>query len=252
MGVVYAGRDDQLDRLVAIKVLAPSLANDEFRQRFFHEVRTLAQLHHPCIVTIYEAGEHDGQLFYAMELVGNSTLEDALRAGRTFDWREVVSIGIDAAQALACLHRCGIIHRNVCPDNLIPSDNGRVKMIGFGMAKVFGAAASSDTAALLTVDYMAPEQADGSSITPRADLYCLGTTLFKLLTGRSPFAGRSIAKTLHNMRYEEAPRVRSLAPDVPEGLDELSARLLKKDPQERVSTAQVLEKQLQGLAESDH
>ncbi len=172
MGTVYEGVHRETGEAAALKLLSPALAQEEgFRIRFEAEIETLRKLNHPNIVRLFGFGEQDEQLYYSMELVDGNSLEEELRRGRHFDWREVTRIGIDICRALRHAHDRGVIHRDIKPGNLLMVADGRVKLSDFGIARLFGYSRLTSPGNVLgTVEYMAPEQAEGGPIDGRADL----------------------------------------------------------------------------------
>jgi serine/threonine protein kinase len=176
MGSVYAASDPQTGQRVAIKALSPQLATAEgFRERFEAEIESLKTLRHDGIVRLYGYGEQNGVLFYAMELVDGISLEDELKAGRRFNWREVTSIAIQLSLALKHAHDHGIVHRDIKPANILLTEDERVKLADFGIARLFGTTSLTTAGGVLgTADYMSPEQADGRPVTARCDQYSLG------------------------------------------------------------------------------
>ena len=179
-----------------------------------------------------------------MEFVGAHTLQDELRSSGRLGWQQVISIGIDVCQALRYAHDRGIIHRNVSLAKLIRTQDGHVKLLGFGIV-LDGSDLTDHGSTLGNVNCMAPEHAAGGAVTNRTDLYGLGVVLFTLLAGRPPFTG--IPESIYKSLVDEPPTVRSFAPDVSAELDELIAQLLKKNPQDRIPTALVSEKRLKAL-----
>jgi eukaryotic-like serine/threonine-protein kinase len=249
MGAVYAGVNEEAGTRAALKILSPTLADDAgFRERFKAEIETLKKLRHPNIVQLYGYGEHDGHLFYAMELVEGRNLQDELQSGRKFDWREVCRIGIAICQGLKHAHDVGVIHRDLKPANLLITPDGVIKLSDFGIAKLYGIShLTADGGVLGTADYMAPEQADGRPVTTRCDLYSLGSVLYALLARRPPFAAASLPEVLHALKYDEAPPVRRFAPQTPRELESILAELLRKDPQQRIATPLVLSNRLKAM-----
>ncbi|MDA1049007.1 MAG: serine/threonine-protein kinase [Planctomycetota bacterium] len=249
MGTVYEGIHDETGQRAAIKALPLVLADDgNFRERFIGEIETLKQLKHPNIVELFGDGEQDGLLFYAMELVEGQTLQEELQARHNFEWPEVLRIGIEVCQALKHAHDHGIIHRDLKPANLLRTPDRQIKLLDFGIAKLFGAThLTADGSVVGTADYMAPEQAEGRPVSNRTDLFSLGAVMFTLLTRRPPFSGGSIPEVLHRLRYDDAPLVRRYAPSVPIELEEVIDQLLKKDAKDRIPTALVLANQLKAM-----
>lgn len=252
MGIVYAGIDPSTNKGVAVKALSPVLADDEnFRERFNAEIESLRKLRHPRIVELYGYGEHDGHLFYAMELLTGGNLQEEINAGRRYRWRETIQIAMDVCRALKHAHDMGIVHRDLKPANLLLDDQERIKLSDFGIAKLFGySQVTSPGGVLGTADYMAPEQAAGQPVTGKADLYALGGVMFCLLAGRPPFRGETAAEVVHQLRYEVAPRIGQFVWDVPHDLEELIDRLLQKDPRQRIPTPLALLHRLESLEEA--
>lgn len=249
MGTVFAAMDERTAEWAAVKVLAPGLAEDEtFRERFAAEIESLKKLHHPHIVQLYGFGEQDGHLFYAMELVDGSNLEQELRAGRRFTWRDVTRMGIEICGALKQAHDHGVIHRDLKPANLLLGEDEQIKLSDFGIAKLFGFTQMTVGGNVMgTADYMAPEQAEGKATTPRCDLYSLGCVMYALLAGRPPFSGNTIAEVVHKLRYEQALPIQQLASDVPDELARIIHELLEKDPERRIRTALALSHRLKAM-----
>jgi eukaryotic-like serine/threonine-protein kinase len=246
MGTVYQGQNVETAQAAAIKVLSPRLAVEEgFRERFETEIETLKKLKHPNIVRLYGFGEQEGHLYYVMELVEGTNVENELQAGRRFNWRETTNLGIKLARALKHAHDHGVIHRDLKPANLLLTGENDVKLADFGIARLFGnTRITSDGGLVGTAEYMAPEQADGRPVTFHCDLYSLGGVMFAMLTGRPPFKGGSLPELLQYHRFSEPPHVSRFVADVPQELDQMIVRLLSKDPQARATNAMVVAKQL--------
>jgi len=239
MGAVYAGINETTGERAAVKVLAAHLAdNSDFRERFTSEVETLKKLKHPNIVQLLAYGEEGEHLFYVMELVDGRSLQDELQSGRRYDWREVAKIGVDICRALKHAHDSGVIHRDLKPANLLVDSHNQVKLTDFGIAKLYGGTQITAAGGILgTADYMSPEQAEGKPVNARSDLYSLGSVLYALLSGRPPFAAKSLAEVIHNLRFEKPTPVRRLSPDTPEQFEVIILQLLEKDPGKRISSA---------------
>jgi serine/threonine-protein kinase len=249
MGAVYVGVDRESGNKVAVKVLSAHLADDGgFRERFKIEVETLKRLLHPNIVQLFGFGEEDGHLFYSMELVNGRSLQDELTSGRRFAWREVARIGVAVAQALKHAHDRGIIHRDLKPANLLLDEQDHIKLTDFGIAKLYGGTSvTADGGVLGTADYMSPEQAEGKQVTSRCDLYALGSVMYALLTGRPPFAGKTIVQVITALKNDPAIPVCRLAPDTPEEFENIVMQLLEKDPSKRIPTALALSNRLKAM-----
>ena len=249
MGEVFEGVQVETGERVALKVLNPALATaDGFRERFEAEIASLRKLHHPSIVRLYGFGEQEGYLFYAMELIDGRNIEDELRAGRRFTWREVTEIGIQLCKALKHAHDHGIIHRDLKPANVVLTSDGHVKLLDFGIARLFGNTQLTSAGGVLgTADYMSPEQADGRPVTDRCDQYSLGGVMYALATGRPPFQARSLPELLHLQRYADPEPVRRYAHDVPVELERIILQLLAKDPEKRFPNVLVLAKHMTAM-----
>lgn len=242
MGTVFEAVDDA-GVGVAVKTLSAHLGDDAgLRVRFAVEIEALKALRHPGIVRLLAFGEQDGRPFYAMELVRGRSLEEILKSGRRFDWRETAAIAGDVARALKSAHDQGIVHRDLKPANLlfpdVPGAESRVKLADFGIARLFGDVGHTQAGTVVgTAEYMAPEQAAGLPIDARVDLYALGLVMFAMITGRPPFRGGDVTEVLRRQRKEQPPRISAIVPEVPRQVDELVARLLAKDPADRPPNA---------------
>jgi serine/threonine-protein kinase len=183
-----------------------------------------------------------------MELVEGRSLQDELASGMRFGWREAARIGIQITRALKHAHDRGIIHRDLKPANLLIDKLDVVKLTDFGIAKLFGSSSVTVEGGVIgTADYMPPEQAEGKSVTARSDLYSLGSVLYALLTGKPPFAAKTVAEVLHGLRFEKPIAVRRLAPDTPEEFENIVLQLLEKDPTKRIPTAIAVGNRLQAM-----
>lgn len=249
MGTVFEGLDPQTGQRVAVKVLSPNLAQEEgFRERFELEIESLKKLRHPGIVRLYGYGEQDGHLFYSMELVDGTNLEDELRAGRRFSWREVTRLSVELCRALKHAHDHGVIHRDLKPANLLLTPDGQIKLTDFGIARLFGQTHLTGGGGVLgTAEYMAPEQADGKQVTSQCDLYSLGCVMYALLSGRPPFRASGLPQMLHLQRFAEPEPVGRFAPETPRELERIVDKLLAKDPRERFANAAVLGRRLEAM-----
>ncbi len=249
MGTVYQGVNDDTDEAAAVKVLARQLGQDEdFRHRFASEIETLRRLNNPGIVRLFGFGEQDGQLFYAMELVEGVSLEEEINAGRRFQWPEVARIGMEICGALRHAHDRGVIHRDIKPANLLLTADGSIKLSDFGIARLFGSTRMTTAGSVIgTVEYMAPEQADGRPVDHRADLYSLGGVMYALLAGRSPFVAKTLPEMLHKQRYDVPEPVNSFVKDIPRELSDIIDKLLAKAPSDRFPNAGVLGRHLESL-----
>lgn len=250
MGTVYEAVHRETGEKAAVKLLSAALAQEEgFRVRFEAEIETLRKLNHPNVVRLFGFGEQEGHLFYSMELVVGNSLEEELRQGRRFDWREVTRIGIETCRALRHAHDRGVIHRDIKPGNLLlAAADGSVKLSDFGIARLFGYTRLTVVGNVLgTAEYMAPEQAEGRPVDARSDLYSLGALLYALLARRPVFRGKSLPELLHKHRLEQPEPVRKHAPDTPAELEHILGELLEKDPGRRISNADILSRRLEAM-----
>ncbi|MBT4694101.1 MAG: serine/threonine protein kinase [Planctomycetaceae bacterium] len=249
MGFVYAAHHEDTDEVVAVKILSVGFADDEnFRNRFSLEIETLKQLHHSGIVEIFGFGEQEGTLFYSMELVDGPSLYETLKSEGPVAWRDVVRITIEICHALKHAHDRGVIHRDLKPSNLIVSPSGSVKLVDFGIARLFGTTQlTADHAVVGTADYMSPEQAEGQRPTVRSDLYSLGAVMYALLSGKPPFSSPSIAQVIHRLQHDPPPSLLDLRLDIPRELNHLVRQLLSKNPDDRVPTPLAIIHRLQAM-----
>ena len=241
MGEVFEATDLTLHRSVAVKLMSPSLVQDEpARARFLREARALAQVNSPNVVAVYDAGEDAERPYLVMEFVEGTTLErELVKSGRVEPAR-AVAIATDIASGLASAHERGIVHRDVKPSNVFLTPTDVAKIGDFGIARL----ERPDATLTLTGQtfgsppYMAPEQATGGKVDARADLYSLGCVLFQMLVGRRPFSGDDAVSLVYQHVHSTPPRVDSLVPAVPAELGALVAGLMAKDPGDRPASAE--------------
>jgi serine/threonine protein kinase len=241
MGVVFKARDTRLQRIVAIKVLAaPLAASGTARQRFFREARAAAAVRDEHVVSIHAVSDESGPTPYlVMEFIAGVTLEKQVKARGPLGVKEILRIGMQAAEGLATAHRQGLIHRDVKPANIL-LENGveRVKLTDFGLARAVDDASLSQSGVIAgTPLYMAPEQARGQPLDPRSDLFSLGSVLYTLCTGRAAFAAANTLAVLKRVCEEAPGPIREINPDIPEWLAAVVERLMAKDAGERFQTA---------------
>ncbi len=243
MGVVLLARELMLDRLVAIKVLPPTQANDaDTRERFLREARTAAQLSHPNIVPIFRADELGGVAFFAMGYIDGETAADRLAARGVLPPADVVRIVREVAWALAYAHARGVTHRDIKPENImIERSSGRIMVTDFGIARDSRATGMTAEGMILgSVHYMAPERVAGGECDGRADLYSLGVVAYQLLSGHLPFDAPQASAVLLMQATRPAPPLAERAPTVPAALAAVVDRCLRKDPAERYATGELL------------
>jgi len=246
MATVYLARDEELERPVAVKVLARHLADDpSFRDRFVREARHAAQLSHPNVVQIFDAGEDEGDPYIVMECVEGHTLADELRNGRTLDPSRVVDIGVQVCGGLEHAHAAGLVHRDIKPANLLLGRDGTIKIADFGIARAAETTRLTQMGSVLgTAAYLSPEQALGEEVTAAADIYALGCVLYEGLAGRTPYVFETLAELAVKHQQEPIPPVRELRNGVPEPLEAVVMRCLARNPDYRPGSAAELAQEL--------
>jgi len=249
MGEVYRAFDERLDRWVAIKLIRSEAAeNATARERFRREARAAASLSHPSIVQIHDIVSSDEGDAIVMELVEGESLSSRLARGPC-PVEEAVRLGREIASGLAAAHARGIVHRDLKPENVMITGEGYAKILDFGLAKRLEGEASltEDHRVIGTFRAMSPEQARGLPVSPSSDLFSLGTLLYEMLSGKSPFEGGSTLETLTRICTHQQAPLREVSPAVPESLSNLVDLLLKKDPALRPESAGKVESVLRGL-----
>ena len=266
MGEVYLAQDTKLDRKVALKILPAELAANQGRmRRFVQEAKAAAALNHPNIATIHEIGESDSVNYIAMEFIDGVTLREKIHQEH-IELPKLLRFLQHVAEGLAKAHGAGIVHRDLKPDNIMITRDGHAKILDFGLAKLIEqrsipAGKSSEVATALmpqhsipgaimgTVGYMSPEQAQGKTkeIDQRSDIFSFGCILFEAATGKKPFEGDSVVKSLHMVIYEPAPLLADLNPNAPPDLQRIVRRCLAKDPDDRYQSIKEVAIELKDL-----
>ncbi|TFG58365.1 MAG: hypothetical protein E4H35_01245 [Candidatus Aminicenantes bacterium] len=259
MGVVYRARDERLERDVALKVLpAGALADEESRKRFRREALALSKLNHPNIATIHDFNTERNMDFLAMEYISGITLSEKSLAGAMPE-AEVIALGKQAAEALEAAHEQGIIHRDLKPGNIMVTPKGLLKVLDFGLAKLFHPAETIDKTLTLTgslgltgtLPYMAPEQLDGREVDARTDIHALGAILHELVTGKKPFPQETASEIMRAILDKPPELVRSLGAHISEGLERVIFKCLEKEPADRYASAKELVADLKRLETGD-
>ena len=237
MGVVYMGRDVQLNRIVALKILLPELlADEEFKERFLREARAASAMNHPNITTIYQIGEEQGIYFISMEFIKGDGLRD-WRSARAANLKAQLNVAKQATQALIHAHERGVVHRDVKSDNLMVTKEGVLKVMDFGLAKTLVKAdrqhLTKTGTTLGTLAYMSPEQASGLATDHRTDIFSFGVVLYELFADVLPFTGDFELSILYAILNEDAKPLRQVNPDIPPELEDIVNLMLQKDKEKR-------------------
>jgi eukaryotic-like serine/threonine-protein kinase len=260
MGEVYKGRDTRLDRSIAIKILPLHLSsNPELRLRFEQEAKSISGLQHPNICVLHDIGSQDGVDFMVMEFVPGRTLDKLIPAGG-LPPEIALKYAVQVAEGLACAHASGVVHRDLKPTNIMVDEQGRCKVLDFGLAKLIAplsAPASNDTATMTTspgmimgtVAYMSPEQAEGKTIGPASDIFSFGSVLYEMLSGKRAFEGNSTAALISALLRDAPKPLSDIRHDVPAEIRRILGRCLKKLPDARYADATELAKDLKNCRE---
>ncbi|GAA2225800.1 Stk1 family PASTA domain-containing Ser/Thr kinase [Kitasatospora cystarginea] len=241
MATVYRGTDTRLDRVVALKVMHPSLVDDpDFTARFIREAKAVARLTHSNVVNVFDQGADGRTVFLAMEYVPGCTLRDLLRERGALSARAALDVLEPVLAALGAAHRAGLVHRDVKPENVLITDSGLVKVADFGLVRVLSGGdgavtnTTSATTVLGTVSYLAPEQIQpGAPTDQRVDVYAAGILLYEMLTGGKPHIGDNPMQVIYRHLHEDVPPPSQVAPNVAPGLDAIVAAATARDPQAR-------------------
>ncbi len=258
MATVYLALDRRLERDVALKVMHDHLADDpEFVARFVREARAAARLTSPNVVQVFDQGSDGDILYLAMEYLPGRTLRDVLTERGALTPRETLSVLGPVLEALASAHRAGIVHRDVKPENIVLTDDGRIKVADFGLARALAAPISgsgSDSRLLGTVSYLAPELVSRGVSDSRADVYAAGIVLFETLTGRLPYTGDDPVAVAYRHVHERVPAPSAVVPGLPSDLDDLVLSTTNPDPDRRPADGEDMLERVRGLAMSlpDH
>src|SRR5579872_3554090 len=251
MGEVYRARDGRLNRDVAVKILPASFSADPDRlQRFAQECRAAAALNHPNILSIFDIGDDPHAPYVVSELLEGETLRDRLANG-VLTSRKAIEYARQIASGLAAAHDRGIVHRDLKPENLFITNDGRVKILDFGLAKLTRPEATGSADAptmhnitepglvMGTVGYMSPEQVRGKAADPRSDIFSFGTILYEMISGKRAFHGETPADTMSAILKEEVPELSETARNVPPGLERIVRHCLEKHPAQRFQSAEI-------------
>jgi serine/threonine-protein kinase len=257
MGVVYRALDPMINREVALKAipLADEFEGEELeeaRTKFFREAEMAGRLSHPHIVTIFDAGEDSGTAYIAMELLRGRHLVEYTDSARLLPTRIALEIVARLADALQYAHQQHVVHRDIKPANVMfDAASGELKITDFGIARLTDTVRTRTGVVLGTPSFMSPEQLQGRVVTGSSDLFSLAITAYQLLTGQLPFRGDSMPALMLKIAHEPHPRIRSVRPDLPPGLDEFFDRALAKDPAARIENGAVFARALRDISAAE-
>ncbi len=246
MGAVYKARDRELDRLIALKVIRPELATDPaILQRFKQELILSRNVTHKNVVRIFDLGEAEGIRFISMEYVDGEDLRTLLRRQGKFSPQEAIAVVEQVCRALDAAHAEGVIHRDLKPQNIMRDQNGRIVVMDFGLARSLGESGMTQTGAIVgTIEYMSPEQALGSTLDQRSDIFSVGLIFFELLTGKAPYQADTAIASLMKRTREDAQSASDVDASVPKSLSAIVSRCLEREPVNRYHSAVELLQQL--------
>ncbi|WP_201452487.1 Stk1 family PASTA domain-containing Ser/Thr kinase [Streptomyces sp. HM190] len=234
MATVYRAVDTRLDRVLALKVMHPTLAADgSFVERFIREAKSVARLSHPNVVGVFDQGTDGSYVYLAMEYVAGCTLRDVLRERGALQPRAALDILEPILAALGAAHRAGFVHRDMKPENVLIGDDGRVKVADFGLVRAVDTVTSTTGTVLGTVAYLAPEQLEHGTTDTRVDVYACGVMLYEMLTGGKPHGGDTPAQVLYHALHDDVPPPSAAVPGLPYELDELVASATARGPELR-------------------
>ncbi|MBT3166702.1 Stk1 family PASTA domain-containing Ser/Thr kinase [Streptomyces sp. Vc74B-19] len=241
MATVYRALDTRLDRILALKVMHPSLASDaSFVERFIREAKSVARLAHPNVVQVFDQGADGAYVYLAMEYIAGCTLRDVLRERGALQARAALDILEPVLAALGAAHRAGFVHRDMKPENVLIGDDGRVKVADFGLVRSVDTVTNSTGTVLGTVSYLAPEQIEHGTADPRVDVYACGILLYEMLTGEKPHDGDSPAIILYKHLHDDVPPPSAAVPGLAPALDQLVAAATAREPAARPADAVAL------------
>jgi serine/threonine-protein kinase len=241
MATVYRAVDTRLDRVLALKVMHPTLATDAtFVERFIREAKSVARLDHPNVVQVFDQGAEGAYVYLAMEYIAGCTLRDVLRERGALRPRAALDILEPVLAALGAAHRAGFVHRDMKPENVLIGDDGRVKVADFGLVRAVDTVTHTTGSVLGTVSYLAPEQIEHGTADPRVDVYACGVVLYEMLTGGKPHEGDSAAQILYKHLHEDVPPPSAAVPEMAYELDELVATATARNPEIRPHDAVTL------------
>jgi serine/threonine-protein kinase len=243
MAVVHKALDTMLERIVAVKILREDYAKDEdFRNRFKQEAKAAANLSHPNIVTVYDFGLDEDQVFIVIEYIDGTDLKSLIRQKGHFSVEDAVGLMVQACAGVGYAHRAGLVHCDIKPHNMLVSKDFRLKVTDFGIARALATIHPDEKSEIVwgSPHYFAPEQAAGHAPSPASDVYSLGIILYEMLTGKLPFEASESTELARMHREEEPLPPRRINPEIPEALEEITLKVLSKEPAARYRTADQL------------
>ena len=243
MAFVFKAKDEQLERFVAIKTLKPSyLENENFVTRFKREAQTAANLNHPNIVQIFDWGVEENEPYFVMEFIEGTTLSTVISKNKKINITDVLHIGAQVSSALQAAHESNLVHRDIKPGNIMITPNGKIKVTDFGIVSIQNEDSDMTKSGTIlgTANYISPEQAQGTSVSSKSDLYSLGIVMYEMLSGRTPFIGETpISIATQHLTEKPRPLV-ELVENIPSGIDKIILKLLNKKPESRFKSAEDL------------
>ena len=243
MAFVFKAKDEQLERFVAIKTLKPSyLENENFVTRFKREAQTAANLNHPNIVQIFDWGVEENEPYFVMEFIDGTTLSTVISKNKKINITDVLHIGAQVSSALQAAHESNLVHRDIKPGNIMITPNGKIKVTDFGIVSIQNEDSDMTKSGTIlgTANYISPEQAQGTSVSSKSDLYSLGIVMYEMLSGRTPFIGETpISIATQHLTEKPRPLV-ELVENIPSGIDKIILKLLNKKPESRFKSAEDL------------
>ena len=255
MAVVYKAMDEMLERTVAVKILREDYARDEdFRERFKQEAKAAANLSHPNIVTVHDFGLNEDQVFIVIEYIDGTDLKSLIREKGQFSVEDTVGLMVQACAGIGYAHRAGLVHCDIKPHNMLVSKDFRLKVTDFGIARALATIHPDEKSEIVwgSPHYFSPEQAAGAAPSPASDVYSLGVILYEMLTGRLPFESKDSTE-LARMHRDEIPLPpRRLNSAIPESLEEITLKVLSKEPSARYRTADQLGRVLLSFGQINH
>jgi eukaryotic-like serine/threonine-protein kinase len=240
MAMVYRAQDLMLERTVAVKILRRDFSHsEEFRQRFRQEAKAAANLSHPNIVTIHDFGIDTNQLFIVMEYVPGTDIKSLLKQRGKFPISQAVDLMIQACAGIGYAHRAGLVHCDIKPQNLLVTPDNRLKVLDFGIARALATISPDEQSDVVWGSplYFSPEQAVGNAPSPASDVYSLGVVLYEMLTGQTPFTGKTSEELVRQHRDSLPPSPRKFTPAIPPALENILLKVLSKEPSARYRTA---------------